>query len=100
MLLDGLISGFRGPGKHRQHSRYAAIAETNRHPCDRSRLDPPMDGCKTVTECLADEDAMLLDADPARAFLPYPAVPVPHASSGPLSGVTFAVKDLLDVAGY
>jgi amidase len=43
---------------------------------------------------------MLLDRDPAHAFMPYPAVPVPHASSGPLSGLTFAAKDLFDVAGY
>jgi amidase len=48
----------------------------------------------------ADEDNMLLDADPARAFVPYPAVEVPHASSGPLAGLTFAVKDLFDLAGY
>ena len=38
--------------------------------------------------------------DPAHAFMPYPDVPVPHAGSGPLSGLTFAVKDLFDVAGY
>ncbi|MCG7393154.1 amidase [Microvirga sp. ACRRW] len=43
---------------------------------------------------------MLLDADPARAFMPYPAVAVPHAERGPLSGLTFAAKDLFDVAGY
>jgi amidase len=43
---------------------------------------------------------MLLSADPARAFVPYPAVEVPHASAGALAGLTFAVKDLLDVAGY
>jgi amidase len=43
---------------------------------------------------------MLLDRDPAHAFMPYPAVPVPHAPSGPLSGLTFAAKDLFDVAGY
>lgn len=43
---------------------------------------------------------MLLDADPACAFLPYPAVEVPHAETGPLSGLTLAVKDLYDVAGY
>jgi len=43
---------------------------------------------------------MLLDADPARAFMPYPAVAVPHAASGPLAGLTFAAKDLFDVAGY
>lgn len=43
---------------------------------------------------------MLLDRDPARAFMPYPALPVPHAPAGPLSGLTFAAKDLFDVAGY
>jgi amidase len=43
---------------------------------------------------------MLIDRDPARAFMPYPAVPVPHAPTGPLSGLTFAAKDLFDVAGY
>ena len=34
------------------------------------------------------------------ALMPYPFVPLPHASSGPLQGLTFAVKDLFDVAGY
>ena len=43
---------------------------------------------------------MLLDRDPAHAFMPYPAVPVPHAPAGSLSGLTFAAKDLFDVAGY
>ena len=43
---------------------------------------------------------MLLDADPARAFMPYPAAPVPNAPDGPLAGLTFGVKDLFDVAGY
>ena len=43
---------------------------------------------------------MLLADDPARAFVPYPAAPVPHAADGPLAGLTFAVKDLFDVAGY
>ncbi len=38
--------------------------------------------------------------DPARAFVPYPACEVPHAGTGPLSGLCFAVKDLFDVAGY
>ncbi|WP_434585987.1 amidase [Klebsiella sp. R390] len=38
--------------------------------------------------------------DDLRAFMPYPAHPVAHALSGPLSGMTFAVKDLFDVAGY
>lgn len=36
----------------------------------------------------------------AFAFMPYPPTPVSHATSGPLSGYTFAVKDLFDVAGY
>jgi amidase len=43
---------------------------------------------------------MLLNDDPARAFMPYPAVQVPSASSGPLADLTFAAKDLFDVAGY
>ena len=38
--------------------------------------------------------------DPCRAFMPYPTARVPHATSGPLHGLTFAVKDLFDVAGY
>ncbi|MEG2999217.1 MAG: amidase [Comamonas sp.] len=38
--------------------------------------------------------------DPAHAFVPYPDVAVPHAGTGPLSGLTFGVKDLFDVAGY
>jgi amidase len=38
--------------------------------------------------------------DPFRCFMPYPACPVPHAPRGPLSGLTLAVKDLYDVAGY
>lgn len=43
---------------------------------------------------------MLLPQDPAHAFLPYPPVAVPNAASGPLAGLTFAAKDLFDVAGY
>ncbi len=38
--------------------------------------------------------------DPARAFMPYPAVSVPCAPTGPLAGLRFGVKDLFDVAGY
>ena len=38
--------------------------------------------------------------DTAHAFMPYPRVPVPHASTGPLSGLSFGVKDLFHVAGY
>ena len=38
--------------------------------------------------------------DDARAFMPYPDVPVANAAAGPLAGLSFAVKDLFDVAGY
>ncbi|HEY0201795.1 MAG TPA: amidase [Burkholderiaceae bacterium] len=38
--------------------------------------------------------------DPAHAFVPYPDAPVPHAGTGPLSGLCFGTKDLFDVAGY
>jgi amidase len=38
--------------------------------------------------------------DTAHAFLPYPDAPLPHASLGPLAGLSFGVKDLFDVAGY
>lgn len=38
--------------------------------------------------------------DTARAFMPYPDAPVPHAATGPLAGLRFGVKDLFDVAGY
>jgi amidase len=43
---------------------------------------------------------MSLIHDTARAFMPYPVAPVPHAPTGPLSGLAFGVKDLFDVAGY
>ena len=36
----------------------------------------------------------------ARCFVPYPAAPVVHRHTGPLAGLTFAAKDLFDVAGY
>jgi amidase len=38
--------------------------------------------------------------DPVNAFLHYDAVEVPNAGKGPLTGLTFAVKDIFDVAGY
>jgi amidase len=38
--------------------------------------------------------------DAARAFMPYPDAAVAHAAHGPLAGLTFAAKDLFDVAGY
>jgi amidase len=43
---------------------------------------------------------MRLPDNPARAFLPYPAAPLEHAAAGPLADLSFAVKDLFDVAGY
>ena len=43
---------------------------------------------------------MPLINDTAKAFLPYPDAPLPHASTGPLAGLCFGVKDLFDVAGY
>ena len=43
---------------------------------------------------------MPLVHDTARAFMPYPEAPVPQAATGPLAGLSFAVKDLFDVAGY
>lgn len=48
----------------------------------------------------AGEEPMLLEDDPVNAFLDYPAVDVPSAATGPLKGLTFAVKDIYDVAGY
>jgi amidase len=38
--------------------------------------------------------------DPAHAFVPYPDAPVARASTGPLTDLSFAAKDLFDVAGY
>jgi amidase len=43
---------------------------------------------------------MLVRNDPVHAFLDYDDVEVPSAASGPLKGLTFAVKDIYDVAGY
>jgi amidase len=43
---------------------------------------------------------MPLVHDTARAFMPFPEAPVPQAATGPLAGLSFAVKDLFDVAGY
>lgn len=43
---------------------------------------------------------MLVPADPVKAFVDYPDTPVANADDGPLSGLTFAVKDIFDVAGY
>lgn len=43
--------------------------------------------------------AMPAGADTAGAFLPGPRVTVKGTPGGPLSGLTFAVKDVLDVAG-
>jgi amidase len=38
--------------------------------------------------------------DHVNAFLDLPHTHVPHAENGPLSNLTFGVKDLIDVAGY
>lgn len=38
--------------------------------------------------------------DPFRCFVPYPDSSVKHAPTGPLGGLTLAVKDLFDVKGY
>jgi amidase len=35
-----------------------------------------------------------------QAYMSYPEHPVPHAPQGALHGLSFAVKDLFDVAGY
>jgi len=43
---------------------------------------------------------MLIPSDPVNAFVDYPDAPVPNAPDGPLAGLTFAVKDIFDVAGY
>ena len=39
------------------------------------------------------------DFDPSLGYMPYADVPLAHAPTGPLAGLTFAVKDLFDVAG-
>jgi amidase len=38
--------------------------------------------------------------DPAHAFVPYPDAPAARATTGPLADLSFAAKDLFDVAGY
>jgi amidase len=43
---------------------------------------------------------MLVKADNYHAFVDYPDAPVENAAGGPLAGLTFAVKDIFDVAGY
>jgi amidase len=43
---------------------------------------------------------MLLKEDPVHAFMTYDPVAVPAAATGALKGLTFAVKDIYDVAGY
>ncbi|MFN8895858.1 MAG: amidase, partial [Betaproteobacteria bacterium] len=42
----------------------------------------------------------MIDDRGIHAFVPYPDAPVAHAASGPLAGLSFAAKDLFDVAGY
>lgn len=43
---------------------------------------------------------MLITKDPYHCFMPYEPVPVANAANGPLAGLTLAVKDIFDVAGY
>ncbi len=43
---------------------------------------------------------MIRPGDPFNAFLDYGQAPVSNAQSGPLAGLTLAVKDIFDVAGY
>lgn len=38
--------------------------------------------------------------DPLNAFLDFPEIAVKHAESGPLSGLSFGVKDIFDVKDY
>jgi amidase len=42
----------------------------------------------------------MIDDRGIHAFVPYPDAPVAHAAAGPLAGLSFAAKDLFDVAGY
>ncbi|MBN9446326.1 MAG: amidase [Bosea sp.] len=42
----------------------------------------------------------MIEDDPFRCFVPYPPAKVNHASSGALSGLPLAVKDLFDIKGY
>ena len=42
----------------------------------------------------------MIDDRGIHAFVPYPDAPVAHAAGGPLTGLSFAAKDLFDVAGY
>ncbi len=43
---------------------------------------------------------MIIRGDAVNAFLDYGEVEVPSAAEGPLKDLTFAVKDIFDVAGY
>src|SRR5688572_16685623 len=105
------ISG-RSPGIHTgafriERDHLVDIASGGQSGPDNGRLDSEVAGsqprlpapwprlCRTAMVRLSARDmSMLLNADPARAFMPYPAVPVPNAEAGPLAGLTFAVKDL------
>ncbi len=41
-----------------------------------------------------------MNANPANAFVPHGFIRVEGAASGPLAGLTFAAKDLYDIAGH
>jgi amidase len=53
----------------------------------------------SASESLPTSTDKALDST-TRAFLPYPPVEIRHAAHGPLVGLSFAVKDIFDVAGY
>ncbi len=55
---------------------------------------------KTHDPTKSEQGAAVTTRDSAHAFMPYPDAVVAHAASGPLAGLSFAVKDLFDVAGY
>jgi amidase len=43
---------------------------------------------------------MIIRSDPVNAFIDYGDLELPSAAGGPLAGLTFAVKDIYDIAGY
>ncbi len=42
----------------------------------------------------------MAQTDASRGWMPYPWVPLPHAETGALQGLSFAVKDLFHIKGY
>ena len=52
------------------------------------------------TQIIFQREHMRSDSAQAHCFMPYPPAPVDNAATGPLRGLTFAVKDIFDVKGY